>query len=263
MNIEKGNYAYVECPQCHSKYESLSQEESGNVVCPHCKNVLVDNSMDLKWIDKTVNAVRCPKCNKLITCTPENMLMAGFGIADAVCCDKCFDRTKKGVRIPVVIAIRYKNSWHIPQYFLSDQVKEGLKIVKNIREWIALSTLNYESEKEGYPFRTPSNKDKSLHKIYWKNGEAIGYYSYYKLNPIAKTPTLNVIYIRPEYRKQGYGTLIWKDFTEQFNSGVIYVESPDTEFRQLLAKLHEIKIYYKNGEYNGYKCLGRVRLVNW
>ena len=250
MKVEKGTAGYAVCPDCGTKYYMLSADGIGNYICRKCGHIFGNNHDGLPddvWIDEIVDAVRCPNCNRLINCTDENITW-GFR-KKTVVCPACTENSRMGITFPVV-AIRYRNGWHSPQYFLSGGVKDGLKAVRSEKEWIALYVMNFEAKKEEPSFRSPYDKN-ALYKIFWNSGEAIGYYTYYKFNHYFKAPMLSQIYIVTKQRRQGYATLIWEDFTRMFSEGEIVVESPNEKFQSVLEKLDEIKIRGDTIEYRG------------
>ncbi|NXP09650.1 F169A protein, partial [Thinocorus orbignyianus] len=136
--------------------------------------------------------------------------------------------------------------------------RQGIHQVKSVGERIVLYVLNriiYRTQEMGrndIPFLCHGSNDYA--KIFWKKGEAIGFYSvkpkgsacnnYH--NRIYALPVLDTIFVRKKHRGEDSGLIILEDFVKSFTErplGLRYPLSPFTYTGNLFNLFFSCKQY--------------------
>jgi len=118
------------------------------------------------------------------------------------------------------------------------------------RDRITLLVLNREAQLETPEyFHTVTPTEPA--KILWDStGHALGYYLYSNdfgfpegismegIEQNKEYPLFSTLYIRKQFRRKGYGELLWNDFIKHHSNGqIIVVESPNKIFCAFLEKV--------------------------
>jgi GNAT superfamily N-acetyltransferase len=141
------------------------------------------------------------------------------------------------------IAVKYDGQWFRPDHFLTGDSRTGIHSVgDNERDRIALELLNIMARSELQNQHFVYIDRSSSAKIFWVEGWAAGYYSYTTDKDTFprwhNIPTIHQLYVVPEYRRQGLGTLMTKDFVNEFkHCKQINAESPNRAAREIWVKI--------------------------
>lgn len=236
VKITTTKASFLKCPSCGTKYDLLSTT-GGKWLCYEC-NYDFGPLEEHEWIEEEVEAVVCDKCGKIIPCTPSNLILGSK--YKEIACPECFD----GSGLNHVIAIHYRGKWRAPDELLHIRGRNGILPVRTKREFLSLYILNHRALSEVSYFRFVSRKTHA--KILWLKGKAIGYYTYSSSISVFKKPCLHQIFILPEYRRRGFGQLLFQDFLNEFKDQKVLLEEPVSyEMISLLLKLGLCK---KEGE---------------
>jgi hypothetical protein len=214
------------CPECGFEHFGISK--TSGWLCYQCGYDFGDvENMD--WTDVQVDAVNCNVCGEEVLCTKRE-----------VSCPNCYGR---------IIGIKYRGKWRPPKAFLQLKGRDGYLPVRTKREKLALYVLNRKAKREERSFRTINPEDS---KVLWKDGRAIGYHT---VNEYDGLPCGRQIYVIPEERRRGYGTLMFIDFLDDHKK--VAVESPNNKMLRLLEKLELVEIDSEGIAHS----LGRVTFV--
>jgi len=244
LKIVKTSEVVAECPYCKYPNLYLWIDENGKH-CFGCGKVIKDpNRKKLEF-----KGIICDRCGRVVAVAPWNMLLSPH--FEVLYCPNCEDNG-----MYYVIAIKYRRKWRRPNEFLFYEGREGLVKVSSLRDRITLFVLWRLAKKEASEFRSIDTviDNKLFHaKILWKQGEAIGYYTY--TTEKNRLPTLREIFVRKEYRRRGYATQMVQDFLDTFK-GPVGIESPNKHSLELLQKIGLVERTEK-----GYRSTGRVYFV--
>ncbi|XP_046724232.1 soluble lamin-associated protein of 75 kDa [Silurus meridionalis] len=141
------------------------------------------------------------------------------------------------------VALFLANQWYCVEDILktANCRREGLIKVRSVGERIVLYMLNrivyrtIEMESGEMPFLCHSENDYA--KIFWKNGQAVGFYSVKPKGSVCNNslrqcyflPVLDSIFVRKAHRGKGFGLQMLEDFVDSFNEdelGLRYPLSP-------------------------------------
>ncbi|KAI5612893.1 soluble lamin-associated protein of 75 kDa, partial [Silurus asotus] len=141
------------------------------------------------------------------------------------------------------VALFLANQWYCVEDILktANCRREGLIKVRSVGERIVLYMLNrivyrtIEMESGEMPFLCHSENDYA--KIFWKNGQAVGFYSVKPKGSVCNNslrqcyflPVLDTIFVRKAHRGKGFGLQMLEDFVDSFNEdelGLRYPLSP-------------------------------------
>ncbi len=252
--IEKTKAFFLICPRCRKKYQSIASGENGRVRCFKCEYLFAESGKEIPrklWIEEAVDAVRCDNCRELISCTNENLNMLS-SIPELLYPNPWCDDGAEGVRSPHLAAVKFRGSWYPPSHFLKKSRSHGLLEADTERDRVTLSMMNLEANREESSFIGIGKS--TLAKILWLDGKARGYYTYTRMSPTNRAPTLHQIFVRKEYRRLGHATQMVRDLLCTFPEGEIAVESLNSTFIQVLNKIGEV--VFQDG-----KCKSTGRIV--
>jgi len=241
------------CPECGTEYYSLIADK-GKWKCYKCGFVFGDAPEPIPpkyWEGKIVEAIECDRCGRLVTCTPENFSLASD--VQAVLCPFCLEHGR--VFAQHLLAIFYRGKWREPKFFLYKKNADGIREVRSYRDKITVWLIASECKLDTPSLSSSHVFQKGVHaKILWKDGEAIGYYTY--TVDLWEYPTLHTIGVRRKFRGRGFGTLLLKDFLSSFR-GKVGIESPNETVCRILERLGEVE---KRGD--AYYSKGRVVFIS-
>jgi len=226
------------CPRCGTKHYSLATI-NGRWLCYSCHYDFGPEPEKFPWKKVKVDAVECPECFRRVKCISDNF--AFWSKTPMLICPEC----------NVLVAVKYKGKWRLPEGFLKFEGRSGLHPVKGQRDAITLKILNHQARKENIEFKIVEPRKSA---VLWVEGEAVGYFFSYTLRG---QPCLGQIYVSPRFRRRGYATYMIQEWLRQ-NSGHVIFESPNGITMCILEKLGLVKL---EGEY--YVSTGRVSFVSF
>jgi len=236
--VEKTTQRVLICHKCGKKHRSIYPTD-GKVRCSECNVVLFGHKRipEEAWNVEEVDAIRCDRCRQLLPCPTDHL--RGFEFEEISCYNSSCEDILEGIfHTSHRVAIQYEDSWYPPEDFLFDENQSGIVEALVLRDRITLDVLNMEAKKEDFRLR-PINET-VLGAIYWKEGKAIGYYTYTAFPE--HLPTLRQIFTKgEENRHKGVGSEMMKHFLNRFspNGEKVAIESPNEKATGLLRKMGE------------------------
>jgi|Deesub1362B_J571_1020462.scaffolds.fasta_scaffold00660_2 ribosomal protein S18 acetylase RimI-like enzyme len=210
---------FFKCPQCGAEKYSLIGTGKGPR-CYKCDTYFSIN--DFIKVEKEVDAIKC-ECGAAILIIDENF-NSSSPFRELLC--PKHDPPKS-------LGIFYRGKWRPENAFFYKKGENGIKTATSQRDKITAYLLVREAQQEIKYFNSPRNW--SIVRILWDNGEAIGYYMH---NICHGYPILNQIYVRPQFRRKGYGTKLVIDSLQILkNYTTIAIETPNENSLRLLEKL--------------------------
>ena len=195
----------------------------------------------------------CPVCGTEVRATSENMReIFSTKKIKALLCPMASNYNNTWLQH--LVAIKYYNEWRTPESFMYDPSKDGLLPAEpGTEDEVVIYLLWREALKDGHTeFRTPTLTKERKAKILWIKGRPVGYYLEAEYRG---KPTLSQIYILPEHRRKGYGTMMVEDFLKSHPEGKVKIESPNKDFLMLLTKMGLVE-----WEGDKYKPKGRIEI---
>ncbi|RLF86707.1 hypothetical protein DRN41_01910 [Thermococci archaeon] len=203
-----------------------------------------------------VKVFKCPECGSVVEVREENIItpLSTKRIKVLLC-----PYPQIGVRNHIyqhIVRIKYYGEWEDPKNFLISG-KEGLhEVILGTRDEVAFYILRAELWRNGGPIVDGAYLSKHTRaKILWKDKRAIGYYSEFTHT---KVPTMAEIYVRPQYRGNGYATEMIRDFLNSHKGPVAFYFIHRKCMRNLLLKVGAIE----KGE-EGYIFKRQIELLSW
>lgn len=234
MQRKKVEVYFYKCPNCGIEKTSWFLEEDGKTgkslaICFNCDARFELD--DAKWYTKTVNAYRCPKCEKFVEAIEENYS------SYRLFCPSCNS------------LVRYSRRNIHPKKLLratKNQLKRTIELVNELRllkaeNWrdfasLAILLLDAKKEERGFRMSPYSHRQDFTNYLLIKGDEFIGYASW---NLLKGTPTLRQIYIVEHERRKGYGSILLRESLKLFAGSEVefIVESPNEKTLAMLLKL--------------------------
>lgn len=139
-----------------------------------------------------------------------------------------------------IVAVEYKDNWYSPDYFLKNTERNGILPVQNQRDERTFEVLRYYAmyEEAGFTFQPYNNV-----RIFWVNGEAVGFYTD---NFYFGDRGIGHIFVRREYRRKGYATIMIQDFLEKYPGEDVYILGPNETMYKVLEKIRLVKKQGRN-----------------
>jgi hypothetical protein len=234
ITIENEDIQFFYCPTCRKKYTRVPL---GNC---SCSDPLYYATSSDAWTTERAPVIRCDKCSKMIPCADAK---DADGYTELLCSDRgCDDSHSYNSFIGHTVGIQNEGQWYRPKHFLLQEGRSGIMEADNQRDRITLDVLHQEARPENLEFRSI---DKSVPaRIYWKENEAVGYYTY-TMPPVTSRPTLHQIFVRDGKRHKGIAIDMIRDFMDK-NPGELAIESPNDSVLNLLCKMGEATIQDSN-----------------
>ncbi|RLC85100.1 hypothetical protein DRN43_02315 [Thermococci archaeon] len=203
-----------------------------------------------------VKVFRCPECGSVVEVSEENIItpLSTKRIKVLLC-----PHPQVGAQNHVyqhIVRIKYRGKWEDPTNFLIS-AKEGLhEVIPKTRDEVAFYILRMELWKNGGPIVDGAYLSRyTKAKILWKDKRAIGYYSELTHKNV---PIMAEIYVRPQYRGNGYATIMLKDFLSSHKGPVAFYFLNRKCMINLLLKAGAIE---KNEE--RYKFKREIEPLDW
>ncbi|GAB6103235.1 hypothetical protein JCM16138_24580 [Thermococcus atlanticus] len=188
-----------------------------------------------------VQKFRCPECGAEVEANEENIItpLSTKSIKVLLCPSP---QIGPGNNIyQHIVRIKYGKKWEKPENFLVSS-KEGLhEVIPGTRDEVTHYILRAELWRYGGPIISGAYlSDYTKVKILWKNKRAVGYYSEFA----RLVPTMAELYVRPQYRKNGYATEMVLDFLNSHKGSVAFYFIHKKCMRNLLLKVRAIRRTY-------------------
>ena len=134
------------CPKCGKKHYSIWPNEEGERRCSRCKYLFARKDQQISqdfWKDEEVDAIRCDRCGKIVTCTDDNFNM--MSSTPEVMCPTCNDGVKARV-MQHLLALKHKGRWYPTEHFLRTEGSSGLYALRASKDKITLAVLNSKAK---------------------------------------------------------------------------------------------------------------------
>jgi len=232
-----------QCPYCGHEHYFLyaSSPETDEVQCSSCNKKFIH--IKSAWKTITVPARKCPNCKEIVAITPPNMRMDGAGYLCPGCKHMWYTkRAVEGTELLIMSSEQKSRAGQLDGFALLE--------AKNERDLEPVIVLGVMAKEEECSFRvmTPTKVNRERFKVFLvaNEKEFVGYVLW---NVFSGKPCVRQIYVRPEFRKKGIASAVFKKFVDAH--GHVYVESPNAASLRILEKLGYVE---KTGEvYRGIK----------